>query len=129
MIFPLPSHAIPLLGCSYDDIGTLHVAKIPCVAVTGQLSTLEPELIELGFPVTLALGAQSLGRRLVNHLVLTRRVGGNSATHGKLKDDSLSASRRRCKHKVVVGIKHPFETFGLYGIESRIGKHGPETIG
>jgi hypothetical protein len=128
VVFPFPSHAVPLLRCGYDYVSTLYIAEISDIAVAGQLGTLEAEFGELGFPIPLTFGAQSLRRCLVNHLVLTRCIIGNSTTHGQLENDGFAACCRRCKHKVIVGIVYSLETLGLNGVKGRIREHGPETI-
>lgn len=67
MIFPFPSHAIPLLGRRDDDLATLDVSQLHVVRVSGQFCAFEIQAGELGVPVSEALAAEGFGGCLVDY--------------------------------------------------------------
>lgn len=123
MIFPFPSHAVPLLGRRDDNLATLDVTQLHVVRVSGQFCAFEIQAGKLGVPVSEALTAEGFGGCLVDYLEAFVFEGVQESADGQFQHHCLAAAGWCGQDDIVIAIVDGVEGFGLNGIEKWERKH------
>lgn len=123
MVFPFPSHAIPLLGCRDDNLATLDIAQLHVVRISGQFCALEIHAGELGVPVSEALAAEGLGRCLVDYFEAFVFEGVQESADGQFHHHCFAAAGWCGQDDVVIAVVDGVEGLRLNGIEKWERKH------
>jgi hypothetical protein len=111
MIFPFPSHAIPLLRRRDDNLASLDIAQLHVVRVSGEFCALEIQARELRVPVSEALAAEGFGRCLVDYFEAFVFESIQESADGQFHYHCLAAAGWRGQDDVVIAVVDRMEGF------------------
>lgn len=128
VIRPFASNAIPLLGGCDNDRCLAYFGHLTVGCISRELCTFQVQMGKFLTPISHTLGAERLGRGLVNDLELRRTILLNSSADSELEESSLATPRRGRDDNIIVGSVYRMETFGLHRVEELVWKYRTKSI-